>query len=79
MIAKSRIEVVIGGVLLAVPAGGVVHPAIIESWRVAGKLERAIAQGIIADETAEPRAEPAKIDYHPEYRQRKSKAEKDIE
>ncbi len=60
MIAKQRIEVVIGGVLLAVPAGGVVHPAIIESWRVAGKLERAITQGIIADETTEPRAEPAK-------------------
>lgn len=79
MIAKQRIEVVIGGVLLAVPAGGAVHPAIIESWRVAGKLERAITQGIIADETTEPRAEPAPIDYHPEYRQRKSKIEKDAE
>jgi hypothetical protein len=74
MIAKERIEVVIGGVLLAVPAGGVVHPAIIESWRVAGKLERAITQGIIADETAEPRAEPAK---RPAYRGRET--EKDTE
>jgi hypothetical protein len=79
MIAKQRIEVVLGGVLLAVPAGGVVHPAIIESWRAAGKLERAIAQGVIADDEPKPLAEPAPIDYHPEYRQRKSKIEKDTE
>ena len=79
MIAKQRIEVVICGVLLAIPAGGVVHPAIIESWRVAGKLERAITQGIIDDDEPKPRAEPAPTDYHPEYRQRKSKIEKDTE
>lgn len=79
MKANQKIEVIIGGVLLAVPAGGVVHPAIIESWRVSGKIDRAIAQGIITDDKPEPRAEPANIDYHPEYRQRKSKAEKETE
>ena len=72
MIARERIEVVIGGVLLAVPAGGVLHPAIEESWRISSKLERAIAQGIIADDKPEPRAEPAK-------RAKKTESEKDAD
>jgi len=59
MKAKSRIEVLIGGVLLVVPEGGVVHPAIVESWRISGKLDRAIAQGIIEDD-APPAKEPVK-------------------
>lgn len=50
MIANDRIEVVIGGVRLAVPVGGVVPIEIVESWRASNSLDRAIAQGVISDD-----------------------------
>lgn len=50
MIAKEKIEVIIGGVPFVIPAGGMVPPCIIESWRASNSLDRAISQGLIVDE-----------------------------